>query len=235
LTGVDARPPIRTFQPRRRRLSARRQQLLDSEGPRWMIDVAGPRLGRGELIELFGREAPAVLEIGIGRGEALLEIATADPDSDVIGVDVHTPGIAAVVLGITNDELTNIRLVHGDVLEFLDRISPDVLAGVRVFFPDPWPKLSQRHKRLVNAANLDRFVAVLEPGGWLHLATDIADYAEQMQHVADAHPELTGGPIARPGWRPLTRYEQRGLDAGRTVTDLWYVRAPRVVTSSSRR
>lgn len=196
-----------------------------------MIDVVGPRLGRAELADLFGREAPVVLEIGIGRGEALLAMAMADPATDVIGVDVHTPGIAAVVLGITNDELANIRLVHGDVLELLDRIEPDVLAGIRVFFPDPWPKLSQRHKRLVNPANLDRLAAVLEPGGWLHLATDIADYAEQMQSVADAHPELTGGPIDRPDWRPLTRYEQRGLDAGRTVTDLWYER----VTSSSTR
>jgi tRNA (guanine-N7-)-methyltransferase len=205
-------------------LSPRRQQLLDVEGPRWMIDVARPRLGRRRLTELFGREAPVVLEIGIGRGEALLAMAAADPATDVIGVDVHTPGIAAVVLGITNDGLTNIRLVHGDVLEFLDRLEPGLLAGVRVFFPDPWPKLSQRHKRLITQANLGRFVGALAPGGWLHLATDIGDYADQMRSVCAGNPELAGGPVERPAWRPLTRYEQRGLDAGRTVTDLWYTR-----------
>jgi tRNA (guanine-N7-)-methyltransferase len=189
-----------------------------------MIDVAGTRLARVELAELFGREAPVVLEVGIGRGEALLAMATADRTTDVVGVDVHTPGIAAVVLGITNDDVTNIRLVHGDVLEFLDRLEPGVLAGIRVFFPDPWPKLSQRHKRLITPANLDRFVAALNDGGSLHLATDIADYAAQMQAVCGAHPSLTGGPIERPDWRPLTRYEQRGLDAGHTVTDLLYQR-----------
>ena len=195
-----------------------------------MIDVAGPRLARGELTELFGREAPVVLEVGIGRGEALLAMATADPSTDVIGVDVHTPGIAAVVLGITNGDLTNIRLVHGDVLELLDRLAPGVLAGIRVFFPDPWPKLSQRHKRLITPANLDRFAAALDDGGCLHLATDIADYAAQMQAVCGAHPSLTGGPIARPDWRPSTRYEQRGLAAGHTVSDLWYQRRTDGVT-----
>jgi tRNA (guanine-N7-)-methyltransferase len=205
-------------------LSPRRQQVLDVEGPRWMLDVVGPQLGRAELTELFDRQAPVVLEIGIGRGEALVAMAEAEPATDVIGVDVHTPGIAAVVLAITNAHRVNIRLVHGDVLELLDRLEPGVLAGIRVFFPDPWPKLSQRHKRLIMPANLDRLVATLEPGGWLHLATDIGDYAEQMRSVCAGHAELTGGPIARPDWRPLTRYEQRGVEAGRPVTDLWYNR-----------
>lgn len=225
-----AYPPIRTFQPRRRRLSARRARVLAEHGPRWALPVEGPPLGRAELSQEFGRHAPVILEIGIGRGEALLAMARADPATDVIGVDVHTPGIAAVVLGITEHELTNIRLVHGDALELLDRVEPATFAGLRVFFPDPWPKASQRHKRLITPANLHRLVPALEPNGFIHLATDIADYAEQMQEVCAAHAELEGGPIPRPDWRPETRYERRGLDAGRSVTDLWYVRrAPRTV------
>jgi len=208
-------PPTRTFQPRRRKLSATRQRLLDTEGPAWVIAIGGPPLRL---------DRPTVLEVGIGRAEALLAMAAADPDTDVIGVDVHTPGIAAAVAGITSAGLTNVRLVHGDVLEFIDRVPPGALAGIRVFFPDPWPKTNKRHKRLVTAANLDRLVPLLAPGGFVHLATDIDDYAEQMLAVCGAHPELRGGPIDRPAWRPETRYERKGLDAGRVPTDLWYTR-----------
>lgn len=222
----DGFPPVRTFHPRRRRLSARRARVLAEHGPRWTLPVSGPPLGRAALTAEFGRQAPVVLEIGIGRGEALLAMARADPATDVIGVDVHTPGIAGVVLGITEHDLTNVRLVHGDALELLDRVAPATFAGIRVYFPDPWPKAKQRRKRLINPPNLARLVGVLEPGGFLHLATDIVDYADQMEAVCSAHPELTGGPIPRPDWRPETRYERRGLDAGRTVTDLWYVRQP---------
>jgi len=218
------RPVTRTFQPRRRRLSPTRLRVLIEHGPRWLVDVAGPPLGRAELTELFGREAPVVLEVGIGLGEALVAMAAADPATDVIGVDVHTPGIAAAIAGITAEQLTNVRLVHGDVLEWLDRLAPGVLAGVRVFFPDPWPKPSQRHKRLVTATNLDRLVATLAPGGQLHLATDIADYADQMLALCGAHSDLEGGPIVRPGLRPVTRYERKGFAAGRTVVDLVYLR-----------
>ena len=126
------------------------------------------------------------------------------------------------------------RVVHVlcDVLGFLDRIAPSSLAGVRIWFPDPWPKARQRHRRLVRDDVVARLVPLLRPGGWLHLATDIDDYAAQMQRVCDDHADLTGGPIERPAWRPVTRYEARGLGAGRTVTDLWYAR--RTVDQSAR-
>ncbi len=209
------RPPVRTFQPRRRKLSPTRARLLAEHAPEWVLATHGPPLDLPR---------PTVLEIGIGRGEALLAMAAAEPDLDVIGVDVHTPGIAAVIAGGLALGLGNVRLVHGDVLEFADRIGPAALAGIRIFFPDPWPKASKRHKRIVTSANVERFVTLLAPGGFLHLATDIDDYAEQMTAVCGAHRELAGGPIERPAWRPETRYERKGLDAGRTVTDLWYSR-----------
>lgn len=196
-------------------MSPTRARLLAEHAPQWVLDVHGAPL---ELIH------PTVLEIGIGRGEALLAMAAAEPGTDVIGVDVHTPGIAAVIAAGLATGLTNVRLVHGDVLEFVDRLGPASLVGIRIFFPDPWPKASKRHKRIVTPANVDRFVARLVPGGFLHLATDIADYAEQMEQVCAAHAELTGGAIPRPAWRPETRYERKGLDAARTVTDLWYTR-----------
>lgn len=205
----------RTFKPRRRQLSARRTAALDAGMPRWAFDEAGP------VLELAG---DVVLDIGIGAGDALVPLAIAEPHRTVIGCDVHTPGIAAVLSAIEEHALTNVRVVHGDAIGFLDRLVPGSLAGVRIWFPDPWQKARQRHRRLVRPDVADRLVDRLRPGGWLHLATDIDDYAAQMGRVCGAHPQLDGGPIARPEWRPVTRYEQRGLDAGRTVTDLWYER-----------
>jgi tRNA (guanine-N7-)-methyltransferase len=216
-------PPTRTFKPRRRQLSARRTALLDELGPAFVLEASGPAL---DLVGVFGRRAPVVLDVGIGAGDALVPLARAEPERDVIGCDVHTPGIAAVVAAIDEHHLTNVRLVHGDVLEFLDRLAPAALTGVRIWFPDPWPKSRQRHRRLVRDDVVDRLVRRLAPGGWLHLATDIDDYAAQMRRVCDAHPALVGGVIHRPPWRPVTRYEQRGLDAGRRATDLLYTHHP---------
>jgi len=199
-------------------LSPSRQAVLDEHGPQWLLALTGDTL-------VFTR--PTVLEIGIGGGEALLAMAAADPDTDVIGVDVHTPGIAAVVQAIVAERRGNMHLVDGDVLEFAGRLPAGGLAGISIFFPDPWPKQSQRWRRLVTAEHVDRLVPTLAPGGYVHLATDIADYAEQMVAVCGAHPELHGGPIERPATRPVTRYERKGLDAGRTIVDLWYIRGAR--------
>jgi tRNA (guanine-N7-)-methyltransferase len=211
----------RTFKPRRRRLSPLRAHMLAAGIPRWALDETGPML---DLVDVFVRDAPVVLDVGIGAGDALVPLAAAEPGIDVIGCDVHTPGIAAVMVAIDEHDLTNVRVVHGDVLGFLDRLPAASLAGVRIWFPDPWPKARQRHRRLVRADVLAHLVPLLQPGGWLHLATDIDDYAVQMSRVCDDHRELAGGAIERPEWRPVTRYERRGLDAGRTVTDLWYTR-----------
>ncbi len=218
-------PPVRTFKPRRRTLSAVRADAMARLAPQWSVDEVGPVL---DLVALFGRRAPFVVEIGIGGGEALIEMASADPTTCVIGCDVHTPGIAAALEAIEIRGLTNVRVLQGDAVEFLARIAPGALAGVRIFFPDPWPKVRHHHRRIVRDGIVGALITRLAPGGWIHLATDIGHYAEQMQRVCDARPELTGGVIPRPADRPVTRYEHRGLDAGHTVTDLWYVTAPHV-------
>jgi tRNA (guanine-N7-)-methyltransferase len=215
MCAVD-RPVTRTFKPRRRTLSEARAALMQRLAPQYLLDETGP--------ELDLAAGDVVLEIGIGRGEALVEMAGADPETLLIGCDVHTPGIAAVLGEIERRRLDNVRLVHGDALEFLQRVPASSLVGVCVFFPDPWPKVRQRHRRIVRDDVVSELVRRLQPGGWLHLATDIADYALQMQRVCDAHAELVGGVVDRPPWRPLTRYEERGIAAGHTVTDLWYVR-----------
>lgn len=209
----------RTFKPRRRRMSPTRQRRFDELAPYWVLETVGEPL---DLESVFGSVSPVVLDIGIGRGESCIEMADADPSTNVIGVDVHTPGIAAAVLAIDERGLSNLRLVEGDVFEFVTRLALGSVAGLRVFFPDPWPKARHHRRRIITTERLAMLLPVLADGGWLHLATDIDDYAEQMQQVCDAHPRLIGGPIERPDSRPVTRYERRGLEAGRTITDLCY-------------
>ena len=219
--GPDASPPIRTFKPRRRPLSPARTELFERLAPVWCIDEVGEPF---EPVAVFGRVAPLVIDIGIGFGDSLTTVAAADPTVDLIGADVHTPGIASTLARIESMGLTNVRLLHGDALVFLQRIAPGSLAGIRIYFPDPWPKARHRHRRMTSEEHLDRFVSLLEPGGTLHVATDMDDYAAQTRRVCDDHRSLEGGAVPRPAWRPVTRYERKGLDAGRSVTDLIYRR-----------
>lgn len=212
----------RTFKPRRRALRPKRAADLERLTPVWCLDVDG---GPFVAATVFGRSAPLILDIGIGKGESLIEMAAVDPGVDHIGFDVHTPGIAAAIGHIDERELSNVRLVHGDALTFIDRLGDGVVAGIRLYFPDPWLKSKQRHRRMTNETNVARFVEILEPGGFLHVATDIADYALSTQRICGAHPELDGGVIDRPTWRPQTRYEVKGLAAGRPPTDLLYTRS----------
>lgn len=214
-------PPVRTFKPRRRALSPTRQALVDRLAARWALAETGPVL---DPLEVFGRRAPLVLEIGFGFGDATLELAAARPDEDVVAVDVHTPGVANLLAGIDERGLGNLRVVHGDAQVFLRRLAPDTLSGVRIFFPDPWPKQRQRHRRLVRPDVVATIAARLRPGGTLHLATDVADYARQMAAVCDADARLAGGVVDRPAWRPATRFELQGVAAGRVATELVYVR-----------
>jgi len=168
-------------------------------------------------------DTAVVLDIGFGAGEALIELAETRPDEHVVGVDVHTPGLAAVLDAIESRGLRNIRVVDGDVLDFIDRIPRRSLSAIRTFFPDPWPKQRQRGRRLIRPDVIAQLVPLLRVGGALQLATDAADYATQMQRVCDANPALRGGVVERPSWRPGTRFEQRGIDEGRAPVDLLYI------------
>lgn len=212
-------PPQRTFKPRRRGLSQSRIAAYANAMARWGIDVDGAPLA---FEEVFGVAGDVVLDIGFGGGEALIEIAETCPREHVIGVDVHTPGVAAVLEAIESRALRNVRVVDGDVLDFMGRIPLHSICAIRIFFPDPWPKRQQRGRRLIRADVVARLVALLTEGGTLHLATDCADYAMQIRQVCDADSGLCGAPIERPSWRPITRFEQRAIDQGRTAVDLFY-------------
>ena len=214
------RPAPLTFKPRRRRMSPRRAEAYERRRDTLLADT-------GALLDLASVVDPAddvVLDIGFGGGESVIALAIERPHQSLIGVEVHTPGLARVLADVETQALGNVRVVEGDAVRFLDRVPLGSLAGVRVWFPDPWPKVRQRDKRLVQLPIVSRLVDRLRPGGELHLATDVADYATQMASVCAAEPRLSGGVIERPSWRPLTRFEQRGIDEGRTAVDLVYRR-----------
>ena len=219
----DGRPMAvaRTFKPRRRRMSATRSAAFQRLLPLYGLDVEGPSTTTEEI---FGRSAPVAVEIGCGAGEAAIASATAQPEVDLIAADVHTPGIARLMVDVESAGLGNVRVIHGDALEFLNRLPIHSIDEIRIWFPDPWPKPKQRQRRIVTHAIMTRLVPWLVEGGRLRMATDIVDYAEQMLDVCSSHPELAGGVVDRPPDRPITRFERKGIDAGRVVTDLEYVR-----------
>ncbi len=201
---------------------------------RWGISVEGSQLSFDDVFGQVGDTAgDVVLDVGFGGGEALIELAAERPGEQVIGIDVHTPGVAAVLEEIESRRLRNVRVVEGDVIDFIARIPSGSLAAIRVFFPDPWPKHRQRNRRLIRPDVVERLVPLLRVGGMLHLATDAADYATQIRRVCDAAAALTGGAIERPLWRPSTRFEQRGIDEGRRPADFVYIASESSPSDSS--
>jgi len=201
-------------------MSPTRTVLYERLVTEWSLPVEGPSL---DLADLFGG-LDVVLDIGFGGGEGLVDMALARPHEAIIGVDIHTPGVAKVVEAIEVHDWQHVRVVEGDVLEFLPRIPAGSLATVRLYFPDPWLKQKQKHRRLARPDVIAGLVDRLRIGGTLHIATDIDDYAAQALAVCAAEPRLRGGVVPRPDWRPVTRFEQRGLNAGRIATDMIYER-----------
>jgi tRNA (guanine-N7-)-methyltransferase len=167
---------------------------------------------------------PLVLDVGFGSGEAVVALAEADPDATIIAVDMHTPGIGDLLASIKERDLRNIRVVEADVRYVLAVIPAGRLSGARTFFPDPWPKKRHHRRRLVTTAFARELAQRAAVGAFWHLATDWPDYAVAIEESVAAAGVWNGGVIARPEWRPLTRYERRGLAAGREPIDLWFER-----------
>ncbi|WP_424190330.1 tRNA (guanosine(46)-N7)-methyltransferase TrmB [Actinokineospora sp. G85] len=177
----------------------------------------------------FGRDAPLLVEIGSGMGETTSRLAAADPSVNYLAVEVYQPGLAQLMLRAENLGLTNLRLLRGDAVDlFGDHIEPDSLAAVRIFFPDPWPKKKHHKRRLVQSEFIALAASRLRPGGTLHCATDVEDYAEQMLEVLSGEPLLRNrfdGWAPRPDWRPVTKFEARAEVEGRVSRDLIFERA----------
>ncbi|MGH3794789.1 MAG: tRNA (guanosine(46)-N7)-methyltransferase TrmB [Pseudonocardiaceae bacterium] len=176
----------------------------------------------------FGRAAPVVLEIGPGMGESTARMAAEAPDVDHLAVEVYQPGLAQLLLRAEHAGLTNLRLLRGDALELLtEHITPDSLHGVRIYFPDPWPKRRHHKRRLVRPEFVGLVASRLRPGAALHLATDWEPYAWDMLAACTGDPALRSdveGFAPRPAWRPVTKFEQRAVDEGRPVRDLLFTR-----------
>lgn len=217
------RPPPRSFQPRRRRLSPTREAAYRAQRARWVLAADGLPLA---LDEIFAG-LPVVLDIGFGGGESVVQMAAARPQEAIIGVEVHTPGVAHVLAAIEEHGWSHVRVVEDDVLHLFARLPAAALTEVRVWFPDPWPKRRQRHRRLLRAEVMVVLAGLLREGGTLHVATDDGDYARAVEAVAAAEPRLAGGVVPRPEWRPVTRYERRAVAAGRAAVDLIYTRVSR--------
>ena len=168
------------------------------------------------------------MEIGFGNGAALVALAQAHPHWNCIGVDVYRPGFGALMLACEREEVGNVRIVDGNAMDLLERLPNAALRHIDVFFPDPWPKARHHKRRLVDAAFAAQAAACLATGGRLRLATDSADYAEQMQQVLGAEQTLAGGLSPRPAERPVTPFEAKALAQGRRIVDLAYCKAASV-------
>ncbi|WP_306206865.1 tRNA (guanosine(46)-N7)-methyltransferase TrmB [Actinoplanes sp. RD1] len=226
MDDTDARP-IRTFHPRRGRMGNRHAEAFAELWPRFGITIEDGDRSPLDLAELFGREAPVLLEIGFGMGDSTAAMAAADPGRSYLGIEVHTPGIANLLALVGERGLGNVRVAHGDAMELVRRLSPGSLDAVHAFFPDPWPKARHHKRRLIQPANVALLRERLRPGGTLHCATDWAHYGEAMLETLDADPGLVNaydGFAPRPEERPLTKFEQRGVRAGRAIVDLVFRR-----------
>jgi tRNA (guanine-N7-)-methyltransferase len=216
---------IRSFVLRQGRVTPAQQRACDTLLPHFGIPYAMQQL---DLALAFGRDAPRILEIGFGMGDSTATIALAHPENDYLALEVHTPGVGNLLKLIAAQHLRNIRIIQHDAVEVLrDMLGEATLDGVHIFFPDPWHKARHNKRRLIQAPFIAQLVQKLKPGGYLHVATDWQNYAEQILMVLSAESLLENtveNYAPRPAYRPLTKFEQRGIRLGHEVWDLVFRR-----------
>jgi tRNA (guanine-N7-)-methyltransferase len=232
----EATPPagahlrtIRSFVRRTGRTTLGQAKAFADVGPQFLLPYAATPL---DFEAVFQRGAPTILEIGFGMGEATAQIAALLPENNFLCCEVHTPGVGALLKRITEYGLTNIRILQHDAVEVLDNmLAPGSLDGVHIFFPDPWHKKKHNKRRLIQAPLVARLATRLKPGGYLHCATDWQPYAEQILAVLTAEPLLANTVDAaneayapKPAYRPLTKFENRGIKLGHGVWDVVFTR-----------
>jgi len=217
--------PVRTYVLRQGRITAAQSRAFETLYPRYGIAYAPEPI---DTRRVFGRNAPLVLEIGSGMGETTAQIAKSRPEADFIAVEVHAPGVGSLLNRIEAEAITNLRVIRHNALDVLEHMIPDgMLAGLHVFFPDPWPKKRHHKRRLVQPEFAALAARKLAPGGILHTATDWQEYAEQMLAVLSAEPRLENmaeGFAPRPAYRPPTKFELRGARLGHRSWDLVFRR-----------
>ena len=216
---------IKSFVLRAGRTTTGQSKAFETLGPQFLLPYRAAPL---DLDAAFGRSAPHILEIGFGMGEATAHIAGVLPEKDFLCCEVHQPGVGALLKRIGEQSIPNIRIVSHDAVDVIDHMLPLAsLDGIHVFFPDPWHKKKHNKRRLLQAPLVAKLAARLKPGGYLHCATDWQNYAEQMLEVLGAEPLLrnTASDYApKPDYRPLTKFENRGIKLGHGVWDLVFQR-----------
>ncbi|MDO8292390.1 MAG: tRNA (guanosine(46)-N7)-methyltransferase TrmB [Gallionella sp.] len=216
---------IRSYVLRQGRVSPAQQRAVETLLPRYGIPYAAQPL---DLAQAFGRNAPKILEIGFGMGDSTATIALSHPGNDYLALEVHTPGVGNLLKLIDALQIPNLRIIQHDAVEVLrDMIGDTALDGVHIFFPDPWHKARHNKRRLIQAPFVAQLVQKLKPGGYIHVATDWQDYAGQVLAVLSAEPLLVNTAVdyaPRPAYRPLTKFEQRGIRLGHGVWDMVFRR-----------
>ena len=216
---------VRSFVLRAGRTTAGQAKAFTDVGPRFLLPYTAQPL---DFAACFERQAPTILEIGFGMGEATAQIAALRPQDNFLCCEVHTPGVGALLKRIAEQSLTNIRILQHDAVEVIDHMLPlQSLDGAHIFFPDPWHKTKHNKRRLIQPPLIAKLATRLKPGGYLHCATDWAPYAQQILAVLSAEPLLrntAGGYAPKPDYRPLTKFENRGLKLGHGVWDLVFTR-----------
>lgn len=220
---------IRSFVLRQGRMTEGQQRAYDHFFSKYGIVVSELEQNRLDLNQTFGRDCPKILEIGFGMGQATAEIARNCPEQDYLGIEVHRPGVGNLLKLIAEYELSNLRIIQHDAVEVLTKwVEKNSLDGIHIFFPDPWHKKKHHKRRLIQTPFLTLLHSVLKPNGYIHLATDWEPYAIWMQEHFAQLPTLFvnqyEGFAPRPDYRPLTKFEQRGLNLGHAVFDLIYTK-----------
>lgn len=228
---TDNQRRIKSFVLRQGRMSPSQQRSMENNWPKYGLDIEGGLL---DLEAVFGRkDAPTIVEIGFGMGTSLVAMAQANPQQNYIGIEVHRPGVGALLKLVEERGLTNIRVFNDDAIEVLERRIPkDSLAGVYLFFPDPWHKKRHNKRRIVQPEFAATLASHIKPGGHFHMATDWEDYAEHMMEVMSVAPDYrntqpNNAYTPRPDYRPLTKFEARGQRLGHGVWDLIFEKVER--------
>lgn len=212
---------IRSFVLRQGRISNAQRRAYEDLLPKYGVPYTKGLLNF-EIV--YGREAPRYLEIGSGMGETTVSIARSHPQNDYLAIEVYTPGVGSLLKQIEEFKLTNLRIVQHDAVEVVNNMFPqEYLDGIHIFFPDPWPKLRHHKRRLIQPEFISLLSKHLKLGGYIHVATDWNNYADQILEVMSNELSLTNTArdfVQRPEYRPLTKFEQRGLRLGHKVWDL---------------
>ena len=213
---------VRSYKLRGRRITEGQQEAWDRLWPVFGIEYSAQKIN---LAELFPDSKRIIMEIGFGMGEATAQIAAADPTTGYLAVEVHRPGIGKLLSRIEELELKNVRTIEGDAFEVFEQMIADSsLDGVHLFFPDPWPKARHFKRRIVNQEFIAAVAAKLKPGAFFHIATDWHPYAEWIAEEFTKQSFFTGGEVERPDWRPLTRFEDQGINKEHPVADFRFIK-----------